>query len=342
MVLRLQSTWSAKDIFHEFALDFARKVNDMSGGDLRIDVLAAGAVVPAFGLIDAVSKGTLDAGHGVLSYWFDRHPALALWGSGPAWGMDANRLLSWHRYGGGQALLEEIYDSLKLDVRSFLYGPMPAQPLGWFRKPVSKSADLKGLRYRTVGLSMELFTRLGATVVPLPADRIVEAMERGQLDAAEFNNASSDRALGFADVSKVCMLRSLHQTSEQFELVFNRKRYDALPERLRTIIRYAVEAASADMSWKATDRYASDYLELQKAGVKFYATPTAILQDQLKIWDEILAHQEAVNPMFARVAKSMKAFAERTGKWAGDTEVDYRMVHAHYFAQRPLGAGGKG
>ena len=144
--LRWQSTWPAKDIFHEYALDYAKLVNDMSGGKLRIEVLPAGAVVKAFDLIDAVSKGTLDGGHGVTAYWYGKNAAMALWGSGPAFGMDANLVLSWHNYGGGKAFLEEIYKGLNLDVVSFLYGPMPTQPLGWFKKPVTRPEDFKGLK----------------------------------------------------------------------------------------------------------------------------------------------------------------------------------------------------
>jgi TRAP-type mannitol/chloroaromatic compound transport system substrate-binding protein len=134
---RFQSTWPAKDIFHEYANDFAKKVNDMAGGKLKIEVLPAGAVVPAFQLLDAVNKGTLDGGHGVVAYHYGKNSALALWGSGPAFGMDPNMVLSWHNYGGGKALLDEIYKSINMDVVSYLYGPMPTQPLGWFKKPVA-------------------------------------------------------------------------------------------------------------------------------------------------------------------------------------------------------------
>jgi TRAP-type mannitol/chloroaromatic compound transport system substrate-binding protein len=208
IAMRFQSTWPAKDIFHEYALDFAKKANDMTGGDLKIEVLPAGAVVPAFGLLDAVSKGTLDGGHGVLAYHYGKQNALALWGSGPAFGMDANMLLSWHKYGGGKELLAKLYNSIGAGVVSFPYGPMPTQPLGWFKKPVSKAADFKGIKYRTVGISIDLFTGMGAAVNALPGGEIVPAMDRGLLDAAEFNNATSDRILGFPDVSKVCMLQS--------------------------------------------------------------------------------------------------------------------------------------
>src|ERR671911_1350452 len=186
--MRWQSTWPAKDIFHEYANDFAKKVNDMTGGDLRIEVLPAGAVVPAFGLLEAVTKGTLDGGHGVLVYHYGKQTALALWGSGPGVGMDANQLLSWHKYGGGRQLLQKLYASIGANVVSFPYGPMPTQPLGWFKKPVTKVEDLKGLKFRTVGISIDLFTSMGVAVNALPGGEIVPAMDRGLLDAAEFNN----------------------------------------------------------------------------------------------------------------------------------------------------------
>jgi TRAP-type mannitol/chloroaromatic compound transport system substrate-binding protein len=330
--MRWQSTWPSKDIFHEYALDFAKKVNDMTGGDLKIEVLPAGAVVPAFGLLDGVSKGVLDGGHGVLVYHYGKQTALALWGSGPGWGMDANMLLSWHKYGGGKELLAELYASIGANVVSFPYGPMPTQPLGWFKKPVTKVEDMKGLKYRTVGISIDVFTGMGLAVNALPGGEIVSAMDRGLLDAAEFNNASSDRALGFADVSKVCMLQSFHQNAEQFEIMFNKTKYDALPEKMRAIIANAVEAASQDMSWKAVDRYSTDYLELQtKDNVKFYKTPDSILKQQMEIYDDVVRKKAAENPLFKKIVQSQLKFAERAVRWEQDTVVNRRMAFDHYF-----------
>src|SRR5689334_12635767 len=246
--MRWQSTWPSKDIFHEYALDYAKIVNDMTGGDLKIDVLPAGAVVPAFGLLEAVSKGTLDGGHGVLVYHYGKSNALGLWGSGPAFGMDANMLLSWHRYGGGKELLQKLYQSVGANVVSFPYGPMYTQPLGWFKKPITKADDFKGLKYRTVGISIDVFTAMGAAVNALPGGEIIPAMDRGLIDAAEFNNMTSDRILGFPDVSKVCMLQSFHQNAEQFEITFNKTKYDGLPDKMKAIIANAVDAASQDLT----------------------------------------------------------------------------------------------
>src|SRR2546421_4348138 len=285
--MRWQSTWPSKDIFHEYALDFAKKVNDMTGGDLKIEVLPAGAVVPAFGLLDAVTKGTLDGGHGVLVYHYGKQNALALWGSGPAWGMDANQLLAWHKYGGGKELLNKLYASIGANVVSFPYGPMPTQPLGWFKKPITKVDDFKGMKVRTVGISIDVYAGMGAAVNALPGGEIVPAIDRGLLDGAEFNNATSDRILGFPDVSKVCMLQSYHQNAEQFEIMFNKTKYDALPAKIKAIIENAVEACSSDMSWKAVDRYSKDYVELQtKDKVRFYKTPDSVLQAQLAAYDK--------------------------------------------------------
>jgi TRAP-type mannitol/chloroaromatic compound transport system substrate-binding protein len=331
--LRFQSTWPAKDIFHEYANDFAGRVNAMSAGKLKIEVLPSGAVVPAFQLLDAVNKGTLDGGHGVLAYHYGKQNALALWGSGPAFGMDPNMVLAWHNYGGGKALLDEIYKSLSMDVVSHVYGPMPTQPFGWFKKPISNVAQLKGVKFRTVGLAVDMYTDMGAAVNPLPGGEIIAALDRGLIDAAEFNNATSDRILGFPDVTKNCMLQSFHQSGEQFEILFNKTKYNGLPAELRSIIDVAVQASSADMSWKAIDRNSKDYEELKKQGIKFFKTPDAILKAQLVSWDKIIAKKGAENALFKKVLDSQKAYAARASKWQNDYMVDFKMAYNHYFSK---------
>ena len=333
--MRWQSTWPAKDIFHEYALDFAKKVNDTTGGDLKIEVLPAGSVVPAFALLEAVSKGTLDGGHGVTVYNYGKQNALALWGSGPAYAMDANMLLAWHKYGGGKQFMEKLYKSIGANVVAFAYGPMPTQPLGWFKKPVTKFEDLKGQKFRTVGISVDVFTAMGAAVNALPGGEIVPALDRGLLDGAEFNNASSDRLLGFPDVSKVCMLQSYHQNAESFEVIFNKDKFNALPAKMQALIEVCGEAASADMSWKAIDRYSKDYIEMQtKDKVKFYKTPDSILQKELDAYDAVAEKKAAENPLFKEIIESQKAFAKRAVGWDMDTNVSRRMAYNHYFGKK--------
>lgn len=334
ITMRFQSTWPTKDIFHEYAVDFAKKVNEMSGGRLKIDVLPAGAVVKAFDLIDAVHKGILDGGHGVSAYWYGKNSAYSLFGTGPSFGMDANMLLGWFTYGGGRKFYDELQAAMKLDVTGFLYGPMPTQPLGWFKKEIKTSADLKGLKYRTVGLSIDVFKELGAAVVALPGGEIVPALDRGLLDAAEFNNPSSDRLLGFPDVSKIYMLQSYHQPLECFEVLFNKKKYDALPADLKAIIFNAAQASSADMSWKAMDRYSTDLQEMRsKQGVKVIKTPKEVLQAQLKAWDVVVQRKAAENPLFAKILESQKRWAERVVEWSEITTVPNDLAYQHYFAK---------
>jgi TRAP-type mannitol/chloroaromatic compound transport system substrate-binding protein len=212
---------------------------------------------------------------------------------------------------------------------------MTTQPLGWFKKPISNVAQMKGLKYRTVGLAVDVFTELGAAVNPLPGGEIVPALDRGLIDAAEFNNASSDRALGFPDVAKNCMLQSFHQSGEQFEILFNKTKYNALPQDLKSIIDYAVQASSADFSWKAIDRNSKDYIELKtKDKVNFYKTPDSILRAQLDAWDKVVAAKSKDNPFFTKVLDSQREFARRAGQWQNDYMVDFKMAYNRYFAAK--------
>jgi TRAP-type mannitol/chloroaromatic compound transport system substrate-binding protein len=267
-----------------------------------------------------------------MVYHYGKQTALALWGSGPAFAMDANMLLAWHKYGGGKELLAKLYTSIGANVVSFPYGPMPTQPLGWFKKPITKAEDFNGLKFRTVGISIDVFTGLGAAVNALPGGEIVPAIDRGLLDAAEFNNASSDRVLGFPDVAKVCMLQSYHQNAEQFEILFNKTKFDALPASMRAMVENAVEAASADMSWKAIDRYSRDYFEMQsKQNVRFFRTPDSVLQRQLVAYDGVAAKKAAENPQFKEIAASQREFAQRVVKWYLDTQAPHRPAYDHYF-----------
>ena len=332
VVFKFQSTWPSKDIFHEYAQDYVDRVNEMGGGRLKLELLPAGAVAKAFEVQDAVLAGTLDGGHGVCAYWYGKHKAFSLFGTPPAWGWRANHMLGWIKYGGGQDLYNELVQQvLGLDLVGFLSGPMPTQPLGWFKKPVEGPEDLNGLKYRTVGLSADLFKEMGAAVTILGGGEIVPAMDRGLLEAAEFNNPSSDRILGFPDVSKNYMVQSYHQSAECFEIVFNKTKYDALSPDLKALLRIASESASADMSWKAMDRYSKD-LEAMKTeqGVNVHKTPETVLQAQLAAWDKVIANQSQ-DPFFAKVVESQKAWAKRVLTYEFVVDVDQKMAFSHFF-----------
>jgi TRAP-type mannitol/chloroaromatic compound transport system substrate-binding protein len=331
VVLKMQGAWGS-GIFKEYALDYVRRVNEMSGGSLRIDYLDVGAVVKTAEIQTAVHRGVIDASHLVTAYWYSKNPAASLFGTGPCWGWTANELLGWIHYGGGKALYEELMrDILKLDLVGFFSGPMPAQPLGWFRKEINGLDDIKGLKYRTVGLAANVMMAMGMSVVQLPGGEIQPAMDRGLIDAAEFNNPTSDKDFGMQDVAKNYYLASFHQAQECFEIIFNKKKFESLSDTHKKILQYAAEAASADMSWKAQDRYSTDLINLQKEyGVKVRRTPQPIMAAQLDAWDKVLP-EFLKDPYFAKVVDSQKAWAKRVGSYELTNAPDYEGAYKHYF-----------
>lgn len=327
-VLRLHGAWSAMDIFHEYALDFAKKINDMAGNRLRIDVLPAGATVKPQDLQDAVHRGTIDGCHAVSGMWHGRNHAFSLFGAGPAPGMDANGFLGWMRYGGGMELYTElVHRQLNLNVVPFFTGAMPPQPLGWFRKSVKSPEDLKGLRVRSSGMAAELLREMGATPVAVADEDVAAAMKRGEIDAAELNNPSTDRGLGMPDVAKTCMVRSYHQTAEVFEVLINRSRFNALPPEVQAMVRHAADAASADMSWKALQRYPGDQAAMRdREGVQFQRTPATVLRAQLKAWETLINRTGSTNPFFEKIWKSQLAWSRRCAGWTRENTPDAALA----------------
>ncbi|MGE0557739.1 MAG: TRAP transporter substrate-binding protein [Burkholderiales bacterium] len=327
-VLRLHGAWSAKDIFHEYALDFAKKINDMAGNRLRVDVLPAGSTVKPQDLQDAVHRGTIDGCHAVSGMWHSRNHAFSLFGAGPAPGMDANVFLGWMRYGGGMELYAElVHRQLNLNVVPFFTGAMPPRPLGWFRKPVKSPEDLKGLRVRSSGMAAELLREMGATPVAFADEDVPAAMKRSEIDAAQLNNPSTDRGLGMPDAAKTCMLRSYHQTAEVFEVLINRSRFNALPAEVQAMVRHAADAASADLSWKALQRYPGDHAAMRDGqGVQFLRTPATVLRAQLKAWEALIGRTGSTNPFFDKIWKSQLAWSRRCAGWTRENTPDAALA----------------
>jgi TRAP-type mannitol/chloroaromatic compound transport system substrate-binding protein len=330
-VLKIQGAWGG-GIFKEYAVDYVNRGNAMSGGSLKIDYLDVGAVVKTAEMQTAVHKGVLDGAHLVTAYWYSKNAAASLFGTGPCWGWTANQLLGWIHYGGGKELYTELMDEiLKLNVVGFFSGPMPAQPLGWFRKEVNSVDDIKGLKYRTVGLAANVMQEMGMSVVQLPGGEIQPAMERGLIDAAEFNNPTSDKDFGMQDVAKNYYLASFHQSQESFEIIYNKDVYNGLADEHKAILQYASEAASSDMSWKAQHRYSNDLEALKKEhGVTVRRTADSIMAAQLDAWDKVLP-QFMEDPFFAKVVASQKAWMKRVGAFELTNAPDYEGAYNHYF-----------
>lgn len=330
--LKVQAAWGG-GIFLEFAQDYVRRVNEMAGGSLKINLLAVDAVVKTAEMQTAVHRGVLDGAHMVTAYWYSKSPVASLFGTGPCFGWSANELMGWIAYGGGRDLYYELmHEKLRLNLVGFFSGPMPAQPLGWFKQHITRSAQMKGLKYRTVGLAADVLQEMGMSVVQLPGGEIQPAMKSGLIDAAEFNNPTSDKDFGMQDVSKHYHLASFHQSQECFEIIFNKRKYDSLPKEHQKILEYASEAASQDMSWKAMERYSADLVKLKKDyGVNVYRTPDSVMKDQLKAWDVIVAKFNKSDPFFKKVVDSQKKWAERHGAYAINNAPDYKAAYEHYF-----------
>ncbi|MBE7426754.1 MAG: TRAP transporter substrate-binding protein [Ideonella sp.] len=332
IVLKMQGSWGAKDIFNDMANEYVKRVNEMSGGRLRIDYLLAGAVVKPFDVMEAVSKGVLDAGHTVPVYWYGKSKVASLFGSGPITGCDAQQTLAWIYRGGGLDLYKELLTKLGLDVVGFFAMPMPTQPLGWFKKAVKSGNDMKGLKYRTVGLAADLMQQMGAKVTQLPGGEIIPAMERGVIEAFEYNNPTSDMRFGAQDVAKNYMLGSFHQAMEFFEILINKKKWDAMPKDLQAIWQYGVEAASSANYWTAMDNYSHDLQELiSKHKVNVLRTSRSIFQSQLEAWDVVSKKLQDEDPFFKKVVESQKAWAKRVAYYMFVNEADYRMGYEHVF-----------
>ncbi|MBF8288119.1 MAG: C4-dicarboxylate ABC transporter, partial [Candidatus Rokubacteria bacterium] len=311
-VLKMQGSWGAKDVFNEFAEDYVKRVNEMAGGRLKIDYLVGGAVVHPFQVQDAVHGGQLDGAHTVTVYWYGKHKAASLFGTGPVFGFNANEGLGWIHNGGGRELFNELLnDIMKRDIVSFFVMPMPTQPLGWFKKPVKSMADMKGLKYRTVGLAADLFQAMGLSVAQLPGGEIVPAMERGVIDAFEFNNPTSDRRFGAQDVAKNYMMGSHHQATEYFEIMFNKRKFTALAKEQQAILQYAAEAVSSANEWKGMDYYSKDLQELiTKDKVNVLRTPKDVFAAQIKAWDGLI-EVLGKDPFMKKVMDSQKAWVKR-------------------------------
>ena len=332
ITLKMQSSWPASDVFQEMAAQYVDRVHQMSNNRLKIDLLPAGAVVGAFQVMDACHDGTIDAAHSVPVYWYGKHKAASLFGTGPVFGCDATQMIAWMYHGGGNEFYRELtQDVLGLNVVAFFGFGMPAQPLGWFKNEITDASQLSGLKYRTVGLAADLFQSMGAAVAQLPGGEIVPAMERGVIEGFEFNNPTSDMRFGAQDVAKNYMLSSYHQASESFEFIFNKDTFEDLDPDLQAILKYGVEAAHLANTALAMDKYSADLQKLQtESGVNVKRTPDTVLTAQLEAWDKIMpALME--EPFFAKVTDSQKAWTERVAYYSLMGAPDYKMAFQRYF-----------
>ena len=328
--LKMQAAWGG-GIFLENAQSYVDRVHAMAGDSLKIDLLAVNAVVKTSQMQDAVHRGVLDACHYVPAYWYSKSKAASLFGTGPCFGWSSQEVLGWCHYGGGMELLNELFGSLGLNIVSFFNSAMPAQPMGWFKEEIKDASQMDGLKYRTVGLAADVLMEMGMSVVQLPGGEIQPAMKSGLIDAAEFNNPTSDKDFGMQDVSKHYHLGSFHQSQEFFEISFNKKKYDSLPAELQAILKYASEAENSNFYWHNTKRYSEDLGKLKDMGVNVYRTPDSVMKAQLEAWDVVVDRIMAEDEFFAKVIASQKAYAKEVMDYLNLNQPDYKMAYNHHF-----------
>ncbi|MGI9513589.1 MAG: TRAP transporter substrate-binding protein [Anderseniella sp.] len=331
-VIKMQAAWGG-GIFLENAQSYVNRVNAMAAKDLKIDLLPVNSVVKTSQMQDAVHRGVLDAAHYVPAYWYSKSKSASLFGTGPCFGWSSQEVLGWIHYGGGQELFDELMGSLGLNVVSFFNSAMPAQPLGWFKEEIKDASQMKGLKYRTVGLAADVLLEMGMSVVQLPGGEIQPAMKSGLIDAAEFNNPTSDRDFGMQDVSKHYHLASFHQSQEFFEVTFNKQMFEGLPEELKAILKFASEAENSNFYWNNTKRYADDLVKLRDdQGVNVYRTPDSVMSEQLKAWDIVVDRISKEDPFFAKVIDSQKTYAKNVMNYLNLNQPDYKLAYKHHFS----------
>ncbi len=331
VTMKMQAAWGG-GIFLENAKSYVDRVNAMAGDALQIELLPVNSVVKTSQMQDAVHRGVLDAAHYVPAYWYSKSPVASLFGTGPCFGWSSQEVLGWVHYGGGQELFDELMGNLGLNLVSFFNSPMPAQPMGWFKEEIKDASQMDGLKYRTVGLAADVLLEMGMSVVQLPGGEIQPAMKSGLIDAAEFNNPTSDRDFGMQDVSKHYHLASFHQSQEFFEVTFNKRKYDGLADELKAILKYASEAENSNFYWHNTQQYAKDLVTLrEEQGVNVYRTPDSVMQAQLDAWDIVVERMSGSDEFFAKVIESQRAYAETVMNYLNLNQPDYKLAYKHYF-----------
>jgi TRAP-type mannitol/chloroaromatic compound transport system substrate-binding protein len=335
VTLKGQSSHPAASNFHLIFKLWSEQMEKMSGGRFKAETQPAGAIVPAFEVFDAVSKGVLDVGMITFGYIQGRNTATIPMSHGPAFGMDGEDYWGWYLQGGGMQLLQEFYDNeLKLNLVGF---PIPTdypQGLGWFNRPIKSLADLKGMKYRIFGIGAETYGRLGVAVVTLPGGEIVPAMERGVIQGAEWINCEEDRKLGLHKVARHYYAPGMHEPITGGQLIFNKDVWRKLPADLQEMSKAAAVYATTIRNQALKHETAQACQDLIKAGVQMHRTPDEILRNFLNEWEKISGEYAAKNPFYKKVIESQKKYAESIVPYRLSWYPSYNFAGEYYWKDK--------
>jgi TRAP-type mannitol/chloroaromatic compound transport system substrate-binding protein len=336
---KVQSAFPVTDYPHRSLVELAKSIEQMSGGRLKIEALPVGSVVGFFEVLDAVNRGTLDGGLGWPGLWAGKNSAAGLFGSplGGPFGMGQNEFTAWLFSGGGQELYNELLQKeLKMDVVSYFTTVQPFwEAFGWVKKPVNNLEDLRRLKFRSSGIGLEMFRRMGGTTVGMPGGEIVPSLERGVIDGAEWAIPSRDIVMGFQQAAKYYYMPSFRQPPTFHELIINRKKWAELPPDLQAIVRYAALAEITRLAAYTVDQDSQAAEELAtKHGVKILRTPDEILRAELEAIDKVLDAEAQKNPFFARVLGAQREYARKTVAHAQKMTPPMEIAVRHYWQKK--------
>lgn len=336
--LRIQSAFPPSSLIYENGKFWADRVKTLSGGRLTIDMLPAGAVVPPFDVLDAVSRKIVDGGQSAATYWVGKNRAAALFGPAPGgpFGMDIIDYIGWIYEGGGLELYREFYRTeLNANVVAIPMTSVAQQPLGWFKTPIKGWDDLKGRKCRQTGITAEVFAHAGVTPVNVPGGEIVPAGERGVIDCAEFVNAGDDLRVGFHTIWKNYYVSSTHEPATVLEVVINGDVWNKLPADLQAILETAAMEATIRSETTKNRQNAAALEEMRsKHGVTIHETPPEILTKTLDAWDKIAADEYAKNPFFKKTYDSQRSYASKIVPARRASTAPYNLIAEHYWPKK--------
>ncbi len=318
---RMATSWpKSLDILFGGAELICRQVNAMTDGRFTITPYEAGEIVPGFGVLDAVADGTVECGHSASYYYFDKQPALAF-GTNVPFGLSAEQQNSWLYYGGGSDMIDELYSDF--GIISFPAGNTGVQMGGWFRRKINTVADLNGLKMRIPGLGSEVMSRLGVQVQVLPADEIVAALFKGEIDAVEWNNPYDDDTMGLPEAAPYCYYPGWWEPGATYELQVNRSLWEQLPVEYQEILKVAATNANVTMLAEYNARNGDVLERLVQSGTEFIPFSRDILQAAYQNTFELYEEYASGDPTFRRVYDRWKDFRDRVYRWNQINELSF-------------------
>jgi len=343
--LKFQSTWPASLTLQDNLRFFVERVDKLTAGQLKIEALAAGQVVPAFEVLDATHKKVIDGAHAVSYYWVGKSKAATLFSATPAgpFGMDHMDYLGWMYEGGGLDMWWEFYQKeLKLNLVAFPILPSSPQAFGWFKRPIKNLADFKGMKCRQTGIVAEIFQRMGMTTVNMPGGEIVPAAQRGVIDCAEWVGGVEDLRLGLPQVWKYHYVPGMHEPTVIGELMINSEVWASLPAQQQESIRSATTETFVRW-WVKWQRQNADAIEEMrtKHGVQILRTPPDILIAFLKTWDIMAKEESDKSPFFKKVLDSQREWASRVVPAKRFMNPPYSFAANYYWPEAKPAAKGK-